>query len=75
AVAASRFFIDERMISVESPLPAAVADDLAKLGYEVVNNEDPMFYGGIHGLMRCHDTGQIVGAADPRRGGASQVSE
>ncbi|MDQ0885747.1 gamma-glutamyltranspeptidase/glutathione hydrolase [Paenibacillus sp. V4I9] len=75
AVAASRFFIDEKMIYVESPLPDAVADDLVKLGYEVVNNADPMYYGGIHGLMRWHDTGQIVGAADPRRGGVSQVRE
>lgn len=69
AVANTRFFIDEKVVHMESQFLAEVEEELLRLGYEVVHNPDPLFYGGVHGLTVAHDTGQVLGAADPRRGG------
>jgi len=75
AVSASRFFIDDNVIHLEHALPRTVEEDLKRLGYEVTLNPDQMFYGGVHGLMINHKTGQVFAAADPRRGGAGEARE
>lgn len=69
AVSAERFFIDNKVMDSETPVPAEVKLELEKLGYTVNYNPDPMFYGGVHGLSVNHATGEVFGAADPRRGG------
>jgi gamma-glutamyltranspeptidase/glutathione hydrolase len=73
AVAETRFFIDEGVVTVETPLSAQAEKELISLGYKVVHNADPMFYGGVHGLALSFETGLVSGAADPRRGGAWQT--
>ncbi|NOU96883.1 gamma-glutamyltransferase [Paenibacillus sp. LMG 31456] len=74
ALAIPRFFIDQNVVYTENRLPLEVQQSLVGLGYEVIYNPDPMFYGGVHGLMVTHETGSVSGAADPRRGGSSEVS-
>lgn len=69
AVAHPRFFIDEGVVTVERPLDAETERQLTGMGYRVENNADPMFYGGVHGLALCYESGEVSGAADPRRGG------
>ncbi|PYI55618.1 gamma-glutamyltransferase family protein [Paenibacillus flagellatus] len=69
AVANSRFFIDEGVVTAEHPLPERTEEELVRLGYRVEHNPDPMFYGGVHGLSLSYETGKVSGAADPRRGG------
>ncbi|MDF2648412.1 MAG: capD1 [Paenibacillus sp.] len=70
AVAAPRFFIDEKVVQTEHKLQAEVEEKLIRLDYEVVHNPDTLFYGGVHGLKTTHAAGQVWGAADPRRGGS-----
>lgn len=70
AVSSLRFFIDNAVLHAESEVPSDVKDHLERLGYQVIHNPDPMFYGGVHGLMVNHQSGEIFGSADSRRGGA-----
>jgi len=55
-------------LAVESRIPAAVRDELASLGHQVVGW--PAFAsqaGGVCLVLRDRDTGVLYGAADPRR--------
>lgn len=75
AVAAPRFFIDQNEVYLEAEPPAVLEKRLVQLGYEVKHHPDAMFYGGVHGLMLLHESRTLLGAADPRRGGASRAVE
>lgn len=75
AIAAPRFFIDERVVYTEEPLSEATVNRLEQIGYEVRHHPDVMFYGGVHGLMLSKKTGELFGAADPRRGGSWSVEK
>ncbi|WP_010272473.1 gamma-glutamyltransferase family protein [Paenibacillus senegalensis] len=70
AVAAPRFFVDERVVYTEEPLAETTKNRLEQIGYEVRYHPEVMFYGGVHGLMLSKETGELHGVADPRRGGS-----
>ena len=51
--------------------PGAAADELAAEGWELARFEDlNVFFGGAQAVQRDPATGDVVGAGDPRRGGA-----
>jgi gamma-glutamyltranspeptidase/glutathione hydrolase len=73
ALASPRFFIDEHNLYTEKSLSPEVEKGLKQMGYEVNNRSDQLFYGGVHALTLSNDTGDVKGAADPRRGGSFDV--
>ena len=51
--------------------PGAAADELAAAGWELARfDELNVFFGGAQAVRRDPATGELVGAGDPRRGGA-----
>ena len=51
--------------------PGAAADELAAAGWELARfDELNVFFGGAQAVRRDPETGELVGAGDPRRGGA-----
>ena len=70
AISSSRVFIDDGELYAETPLDLGVTNQLVQLGYKVQHNPDPMYYGGVQGLIIHHESSDLFGASDPRRGGA-----
>lgn len=59
-----------RGIAVESRVPEAVTDELARMGHEVTRiPEWSWLVGGMHGIYRDPESGVLMGGADPRRDG------
>ena len=68
AVEAPRVHWESGTVYVE---PGADADALAAEGWELARFDDlNVFFGGAQAVRRDPETGEVVGAGDPRRGGA-----
>jgi len=64
-------FFDEPVVRIEVGIAAEAAAGLRSRGYEVqVYPPYDVYFGGVHLLLAAPD-GSIIGAADPRRGGAA----
>ena len=73
AIEAPRFYARdvEPELAVESRVPAATIDALARMGYRIRRYPDfDLFFGGAQGIVIDPKTGLRVGGADPRRDGA-----
>lgn len=71
AVSASRFHCEHGALQVETRIPTAVREELARRGHQVQNTLTA--YGYTTGAIQCvlvdPHTGAMSAAADPRRGG------
>jgi gamma-glutamyltranspeptidase / glutathione hydrolase len=73
AIEAPRFYArdTDANLSVETRIPAATLEELAKLGYVIQKMTDyDLFFGGAQGIIIDLKTGKKIGGADPRRDGA-----
>ncbi len=69
AVEAPRIHYEDGTVYVE---PGIDADALAAAGHEVAPFRAPnLFFGGVQAVQRDPATGAVLGAGDPRRGGAA----
>ena len=77
AIEAPRFFARDESdrFEYEANMPQQVIEGLRKKGYPIeardVRKEFDMFFGGVQAVMMDPKTGELVGAADPRRDGAA----
>ena len=70
AVAAPRVHFEAGTVHAEPGVDESALDRLAEAGYEVVRWREPnLFFGGVHAVA-VGSGGSVVGAGDPRRGGA-----
>jgi len=54
-------------IEVESGVPVAVRDELARRGHTIAQNVG--VFGGFQGILRDPDSGVLMGGSDPRKDG------
>ena len=77
AINAPRFYVREGSdaFEYEPRFPEHVIEELKKMGYPIdetsVRGEYDLYFGGAQGVMVDRETGELVGAADPRRDGAA----
>jgi gamma-glutamyltranspeptidase/glutathione hydrolase len=77
AINAPRFYVREGRdtFQYEPRFPENVLEDLRKMGYPIdedsARGEYDLYFGGAQGVMVDPETGELVGAADPRRDGAA----
>jgi gamma-glutamyltranspeptidase/glutathione hydrolase len=64
-----RVFHYDGVLSVETGIPDATADQLRALGHEVENA--PIAFGGGQAIWIDHDRGVLVGGSDPRKDGCA----
>ena len=73
AIARPRVHLQDDLLHLEGGVPAATADELEGMGYEVVRWAGPnIFFGGVSAVSVGPD-GELSAAGDPRRGGAGAV--
>lgn len=69
AIDTPRFFNTSGKLMMETRIPEAVSDELAKMGHEISRTKDwDTYYGGVHGVVAV-DKDTLRGGADPRRDG------
>ena len=69
AVDAPRIHFEAGTVHAEPGIDPAALDRLADVGYEVLRWHAPnLFFGGVHAVSSAE--GRVIGAGDPRRGGA-----
>lgn len=68
AVCAPRFYARDNHLYLEENIDETIKEALRRKGYAVEVYPERIFYGGIHGMM-ITEGGDMVGTADPRRGG------
>ncbi len=73
AVEDNRFYIEGNDIFTETELDRDVQSELRARGYEIYNQTDIDFYGGIQSLVIDEGSNSIYGAADSRRNGVWQA--
>ncbi|GGP08217.1 gamma-glutamyltransferase family protein [Oceanobacillus neutriphilus] len=73
AVEDDRFYIEGNDIFTETELDKDVQSGLRARGYEIYNQTDIDFYGGIQSLVIDEESNSIYGAADSRRNGVWQA--
>jgi len=57
-------------LKIESRIPDDVQNALVEMGYELdVKKDFDLYFGGAQGVVIDHDTGELLGGADPRRDG------
>lgn len=76
AIAAPRFrLFDGRKVLIEGRVPAAVTDQLVRLGHDVERGADlTRLVGGVHAVCFDPSTGHFDGGADPRRDGVALIA-
>ncbi len=75
AVFAPRVHFEDGAVQAEPGVDDAALAELERRGYEIVRwSERNVFFGGVHAVARDPATGELVGAGDPRRGGAVTVA-
>ncbi|WP_080873598.1 gamma-glutamyltransferase family protein [Oceanobacillus timonensis] len=75
AIDDSRFYIEDNDILTETELDTDVQSGLRARGYEIYNQTDVDFYGGIQALIVDGESNEIFGSKDERRNGISKVEE
>ncbi len=71
AVEAPRVHFESGAVQAEPGIDEAALGRLETSGYQVVRwSARNVFFGGVHAVAREPQTGELVGAGDPRRGGA-----
>ncbi len=77
AIVAPRFrLFDGRKVLIEGRVPAAVTDQLVRLGHEVERAADlTRLVGGVHAVCFDPSTGHFDGGADPRRDGVALIAQ
>lgn len=73
AVEDDRFYIEGNDIFTETELDKDVQSGLRARGYEIYNQTDIDFYGGIQSLVIDEESNTIYGTADSRRNGVWQA--
>lgn len=57
-------------LKIESRIPADVQSALLQMGYELdVKKDFDLYFGGAQGVVIDHQSGELLGGADPRRDG------
>ncbi len=57
-------------LTIESRIPLPVRDALMLKGHELTVKKDfDLYFGGAQGVVIDHETGELIGGADPRRDG------
>lgn len=69
AVQSSRVIFDSDKLYPEKEPENNVKDRLKTYGYDVKENDNPMFYGGVQALIQDRNEHTISGSADKRRHG------
>jgi gamma-glutamyltranspeptidase/glutathione hydrolase len=71
AISAPRFnHIEGFKVGLEPEISAAVKDDLARRGHQIVGG-NPESFGGAHMILIDPESGAFVGGSDPRKGGCA----
>ena len=71
AISAPRFnHIEGAKVGLEPEIPEAVKAELICRGHQIVGG-NPESFGGAHMIMIHPESGALVGAADPRKGGCA----
>ncbi|HEV7918207.1 MAG TPA: gamma-glutamyltransferase, partial [Solirubrobacterales bacterium] len=74
AVEAPRIHFEDGTLQAEPGVDTEALGELAESGIPVVQwDRQNLFFGGCQAVGRDPGTGQLEGAGDPRRGGASVV--
>jgi len=74
AVSAPRLHVEERQVDAEPGIDDAALDRLEQSGWTVRRwAETNLFFGGVQAVARNHETGELTGGGDPRRGGDAKV--
>jgi gamma-glutamyltranspeptidase/glutathione hydrolase len=61
---------EDGQLTVEARIPQLVRDMLMLKGHELTVKKDfDLYFGGAQGVVIDHDTGELIGGADPRRDG------
>ncbi|HXG51149.1 MAG TPA: gamma-glutamyltransferase [candidate division Zixibacteria bacterium] len=71
AVSAARFnHVEGADVALEPEIPPAAARELAEKGHRLIRGSSASF-GGAHAIAIDPDSGALIGAADPRKGGCA----
>ncbi|MFD1068028.1 gamma-glutamyltransferase family protein [Oceanobacillus locisalsi] len=73
AIEDDRFYIEDNDIFTETELDTEIQAELRARGYEIYQQTDHDFYGGIQSLVVDNESNSIFGAADDRRNGIWQA--
>ncbi|WP_067724624.1 gamma-glutamyltransferase [Oceanobacillus damuensis] len=73
AVKKPRIFAHDYTLYLEEDIDSQIKSRLTKNGYNVKYHPINIFYGGVHGLMFVDEDNELIGVADPRRGGTSET--
>jgi gamma-glutamyltranspeptidase/glutathione hydrolase len=61
---------EDGRLTIESRIPQLVREMLVLKGHELTVKKDfDLYFGGAQGVVIDHDTGELIGGADPRRDG------
>ncbi|KRF52955.1 gamma glutamyl transferase [Bacillus sp. Soil531] len=74
AVENKRVIFDSHKFYSEAKLKQSTKDGLKTYGYDLKNNDNAMFYGGVQALVKDLKKNKIQGDADPRRHGLWEKS-
>ena len=74
AVENKRVIFDSHKFYSEAKLKQSIKDGLKTYGYDLKNNDNAMFYGGVQALVKDLKKNKIQGDADPRRHGLWEKS-
>jgi gamma-glutamyltranspeptidase/glutathione hydrolase len=74
AVSAPRIHVEERQVDAEPGADEEALERLEQAGWTVRRwSEQNLFFGGAQAVARNHETGELTGGGDPRRGGVAKV--
>jgi gamma-glutamyltranspeptidase/glutathione hydrolase len=61
--------LDKGPLSLETPIPESVAEELRRRGHTVERSATP--HGGCQAIRIDHERGVLVGGSDPRKDGCA----
>jgi gamma-glutamyltranspeptidase/glutathione hydrolase len=74
AVSAPRIHVEDKQVDAEPGADETALDRLEQSGWTVRRwSEQNLFFGGAQAVARNHETGELTGGGDPRRGGVATL--
>ena len=73
AITSPKFHATNQKLHLENRIPESVVNQLEQKGHEVeIHPAFDKYFGGVQGVMIDYKNKNLIGAADPRRGGSVQ---